>query len=66
MIDNIKARVARINQEIQHLVQCCNSEKGTVEEEFDEVRRNCQIIAQQVETTRVLSTQVLEGHNQQI
>jgi hypothetical protein len=51
MTDSIQARVARIDQELQHLVEYCNSGKGAIEEEFDDVRRDCQIFAQQVKTT---------------
>ena len=66
MTDSVQTRVDRIDQEIQNLVNCCNSEKRVIEEEFDDVRRDCEIFAQQVETNRALGTQVLEGHEQQI
>jgi hypothetical protein len=62
MIDSVHARVVRIGQEIQNLINCCNSEKKVIEVEFDDVRRDCEIFAQQVEINRALGTQVLEGH----
>ena len=66
MIDSVQARVSRLDQEVQHLINCCNSEKEVIEVEFDDVRRDCEIFAQQVETNRMLGTQILEGHDHQI
>src|SRR6202158_3176919 len=66
MIDSVQARVSRLDQEVQNLINCCNSEKEEIEIEFDDVRKDCEIFAQQVETNRILGTQVLEGHDQQI
>jgi hypothetical protein len=34
--------------------------------EFNNVKRDCEIFAQQVETNQILGTQILEGHDQQI
>jgi hypothetical protein len=66
MIDSVQARVTCQNQEVQNLINCCNSEKEVIEVEFDDVQRDYQIFAQQVESNRILGTQILEGHNHQI
>jgi hypothetical protein len=51
---------------MQHLVDCCNSEIGAIKEEIDDVRWDCEIFSQQVETTRMIGAKVLKGHDQQI
>jgi hypothetical protein len=67
MIDSVQARVTRLDQEVQNLINCCNSEKEVIEVKFEfDVRRDCNILAQQVETNRILGIQVREGHDQQI
>ena len=54
MTDSVQTRVSRLDQEIQNLIDCCNSEKEVIEVEFDDVRRDCEIFAQQVETNRIM------------
>jgi patatin-like phospholipase/acyl hydrolase len=49
-----------------NLINSCNSEKEVIEVEFNDVRRDCEIFAQQVETNRILRSQVIQGHDQQI
>jgi transcription initiation factor TFIID subunit TAF12 len=66
MIDSVQARVIRLDQEVLNLINCFNSEKEVIEVEFDDVRRDCEIFAQQVETNRILDTQLLEQNDQQI
>jgi hypothetical protein len=66
MVDIVQVRVTRLDQEVQHLINSCNSEKQVIEVEFDDIRRDCEIFAQQVETNRILGTQILEGHDHQI
>jgi hypothetical protein len=66
MIDSVQARVIRPDQEVQNLINCCNSEKEVIEVEFDQVQQDSNIFAQQVETNRVLETLILEVHDQQI
>jgi protein-tyrosine phosphatase len=67
MIDSVQARVTRLDQEVQNLINCCNNEKEVIEVQFDDdVRWDCEIFAQQVETNRLLGTQILEGYDQEI
>jgi hypothetical protein len=66
MIDCVQVRVTRLDQEVQNLINCCNSEKEVIEVEFNDIRRDYQIFAKQFETNRMLGTQLLEGHDQQI
>jgi hypothetical protein len=66
MIDRVQVRVAHLDKEIQNLIDCCNNGKEVIEIEFDDVRRDCIIFAQQVETNRISGTQVVEGYDQQI
>ena len=66
MTDSVQTRVSRLDQEIQNLINCCNNEREVIEIEFDDVKRDCEIFAQQVETNTILGVQVLEGHDQQI
>jgi light-regulated signal transduction histidine kinase (bacteriophytochrome) len=66
MIDSVQARVSRLDQAVQHLINCCNSEKEVIEIEFDDVRRDCEIFAQPVETNRIRGTQILQRHEEQI
>jgi hypothetical protein len=40
MIDSMQARVTHLDQEVQNLINCCNSEKAVIEVEFDDVRRD--------------------------
>jgi hypothetical protein len=37
MIDSLQTRVARLHQEVQNLIDCCNSEKEVIEVKFDDV-----------------------------
>jgi hypothetical protein len=66
MIDSVEVRVTCLDQAVQNLIYCCNNEKEVIEVKFDNVRRDCKIFAQQVETNRILGTQILERHEQQI
>ena len=66
MIHSVQARVAHLDQEVENLIDCCNNEKEVIEVEFDDVRRDCEIFAQQVETNGIIGTHVLEEHDQQI
>jgi hypothetical protein len=66
MIDSIQARLSRLNQDVQNLINWCNSEKEVIEVEFDVVRRDCEIFTQHIETNSFLSTEAIQGHEQQI
>jgi hypothetical protein len=37
MINSVQARVTRLDQEVQNLINCRNSEKEVIEVEFDDV-----------------------------
>jgi hypothetical protein len=56
----------RLNEDIKHMMNCGNRKKRAMEEEFDEVRRYCEIFTQQVQTVQAMETQILEGHDEQI
>jgi gas vesicle protein len=66
MIDSVQAQVTRLDQEVQKLIDCCNSKKEVIVVEIDDIPRDCEIFAQQVKTNLILGTQILEGHNQMI
>jgi hypothetical protein len=48
MIDSVQEQVTHLDQEVQNLIDCCNSMKEVIEVKFDDVRRDCEIFAQQV------------------
>jgi hypothetical protein len=66
MIDSMQAPVTHLDQQVQNLINCCNSKKEVIKVEFDNMQRDCEIFAQQVITNRILGTQILEGHDKQI
>ena len=63
MMDSVQASGTQLDQEIQNLINCCNSGREVIEIEFDDVRTDCEIFAQQVETKRAIGNQELENMN---
>jgi hypothetical protein len=51
MTNSIQISLEALDQEIQHLVEYCKSEKDAIEEELDYIGWDCKIFTQQVEAT---------------
>jgi len=64
--DPVKQQLEGLTQQMVHIIEACNSEKGIIEEEFLSVNQDLQILEGHIRTEKSLLDQEVSGVGQQL
>jgi len=64
--DPIKQQLEGLTQQMVHIIEACNSEKGAIEEEFLSVNQDIQILEGRIRTEKSLLDQEVSGVGRQL
>jgi len=64
--DPVKQQLEGLTQQMVHIIEACNSEKGIIEEEFLSVNQDLQILEGRIRTEKSLLDQEVSGVGQQL
>jgi hypothetical protein len=64
--DPVKQQLEGLTQQMVHIIEACNSEKGIIEEEFLSVNQNLQILEGRIRTDKSLLDQEVSGVGHQL
>ena len=64
--DPVKQQLEGLTQQMVHIIEACNSEKGIIEEEFMSVNQDIQILEGRIRTEKSLLDQEVDGVGRQL
>jgi len=64
--DPVKQQLEGLTQQMVHIIEACNSEKGIIEEEFQSVNQDIQILEGRIRTEKSLLDSEVSGVGQQL